>query len=205
MSKIIVDQSNLIIIGAWNPAIIQPVWLKKEFPTLIPDKFAVQVVTGIQSSFRLEFEDFIVDPNGGRLVFIPKRIEDKILMDIAELCNGIQDRLKHTPIAAAGCNFVFVLEPNEFFSIDKLETDEQVKGFYGSLKGCNLVARSIGHIFSAEDHNINVNYDFKGSTRFLRINYDYQPPMNAMKKAADSFLQNLKRAQELSKELIRSK
>lgn len=205
MSKILSDQCNLIIIGAWNPAIIQPVWLRQEFPTLIPDKFGVQVVTGVQSSFRIEFEDFIIDPNGGRLVFIPKRMEENIMKDIAALCNGIQDKLRHTPIAAAGCNFVFGLEPNEQFSIDQIETDEQVKSLYGSLKGCNLIARSIGHVFSAEDHTINVNYDLKGSTRFLRVNYEYQPPLNAMKKAADSFIENFNRAITLSKELIRSK
>jgi hypothetical protein len=204
MSKFIPDQSNLIIIGAWNPAIIQPVWLKKEFPTLVPDKFKVQVTTGVIPSFRIEFDDFIVDPYGGKLIFIPKRVDEKILKDIVLLCNGIQDKLQHTPIAAAGCNFVFGLEPNEFFSIDQIETDEQIKGLYPKLKDCNLVARSIGHTFSTEDHIINVNYDQNGTTKFLRINFDYRPPLNAMKKAADSFMSNFQKAQELSKELIRS-
>ena len=205
MSNLVPNQSNLVIIGAWNPAIIQPSWLKKEFPAQIPDSFRVQVVAGVISSLRIEFEDFIIDPNGGRLVFIPKKFDEKILSDIAKLSNGIQGLLPHTPIAAAGCNFVFSLDPTESFSLDKIETDDQIKSLYGSLKGCTLAAKSIGHIFSAEDHKISINYDFQGATRFLRINYEYSPPMNPMKRAADSFVQNFYHAQEISKDLIRSK
>jgi hypothetical protein len=205
MSKLISNQSNLIIIGAWNPAIIQPAWLKKEFPTQIPDNFRIQVVTGVISSFIIEFDDFIIDPNGGRLVFTPKKFDEKTLSNISKLSNGIQELLRHTPIAAAGCNFVFSLDANEFFSIEKIETDEQIKSLYSSLSECALVAKSIGHVFSAEDHKISVNYDFQGITRFLRINYEYQQPLNPMKKAADSFLKNFNHAQELCKELLRSK
>ena len=85
MSKPIPKLSNFIAIGAWNPAIIQPQWLKKEFPTQIPSEFKMQVVAGVVSSFRIEFEkEFIIDPNGGRLVFIPYNLDDTCLKKIAD-------------------------------------------------------------------------------------------------------------------------
>jgi hypothetical protein len=206
MSKPIPDQSNFIAIGAWNPAIIQPQWLKKEFPTLIPEKFNVQIVAGVVSAFRIEFlDEFILDPNGGRLVFIPKKLDDKILKKIADLGRGIQNLLNHTPIAAAGCNFVFKLEPNEFFKLEKIETDEEIMGLYENIKDSNLISRSISHALSQEDHTINVTYDFKGQVKHLRINFDYQQPLNAMEVAANALIENFHRACNMCKELIGSK
>jgi hypothetical protein len=206
MSIPIPEQCNFIAIGAWNPAIIQPQWLKKEFPTLIPDKFNIQVVAGVVSAFRIEFSDeFVIDPNGGRLVFIPKKLDDKILEKIADLGRGIQDLLIHTPIAAAGCNFVFKLEQNEFFKLEKIEPDEEIKALYENIEGSNLVSRVINHELSAEDHTINLGYDFKGKAKFLRINFNYQQPLEAMKIAADTFVENYKRACKMCTEFIGSK
>ena len=206
MSKPIPEQSNFIVIGAWNPAIIQPQWLKKEFPDLIPSEFNMQVVAGVVSAFRIEFpNEFVLDPNGGRLVFIPKKLENKCLRKIASLGRGIQDRLSHTPIAAAGSNFVFQLEQNEFFKHEKTETDDKIKKIYENINGSKLVARSIGHTLSHEDHTVNLKYDFRGTSKMLRVNFDYQHPLNAMKTAADSLVENFHRAEKMCNEFIGSK
>lgn len=205
MSILLPEESQFIVIGAWNPAIIQPQWLKKEFPSLIPDKFSIQFVAGPISGIQMDFEKIILDPNGGRLLFIPKKIDKETLSYIAELSNGLQDRLHHTPIAAAGCNFVFKLDEAETFTLDDLEGDAQISGLYPFLKDLQLVTKLVRHTFSAEDHSINIFYDYKGGTKLLRINYDYQQPTNQMKKAADSLLDNFKHAQEISKKLIRGK
>lgn len=205
MSKLIPEESNFVVIGAWNPAIIQPAWLKKEFPHLIPDKVIVKVTAGLVSSLRFDLDKIILDPNGGRLLFIPKKLEEETLNYITELSNGIHDKLKHTPISAAGCNFFFTLDENELFSLDEVEKNDQIMGLYDFLTGYQLVSKSVQHSFSAEDHKISINYDYQGNARVLRINYDYQAPLNPMQKAADSFIKNYRHALELSKELIRSK
>jgi len=203
MSKPIPEQCNFIAIGAWNPAIIQPQWLKKEFPTLIPEKFIVQVVAGVVSAFRIEFpNEFVIDPNGGRLVFIPKKLEDETLEKISELGKGIQELLKHTPIAAAGCNFVFQLEPDEIFKIEQIEPTDNIKAIYENIHGTNLVSHSISHELAAEDHTINVAYDFKGQTKQLRINFNYQQPSEAMKIAAHALVKNFHRACDMCNEFI---
>jgi hypothetical protein len=205
MSKIITEKCNFIVIGAWNPAIIQPQWLKKEFPTLIPENFNVQVVAGVVSSFRIEFPDeFVLDPNGGRLVFIPKKMDDTILNKIADLGRGIHKALSHTPIAAAGCNYVFKLEQNEFFKLEKIETDEEIDNLYQNI-GRDIVARSIRHVISEEAHTINLNYEFKGMEKELHVNFNYPGQLDSMKVAADSLLTNYQRAKDMCKELIGEK
>lgn len=206
MSKPIPEQSNFIAIGAWNPAIVQPQWLKKEFPTLIPERFNVQVVAGVVSAFKIEFlDEFVLDPNGGRLVFIPKKLNDVTLKKIAELGRGIQHLLNHTPITAAGCNFVFRLEADEFFKLEKIETDEDIEGLYENIEGGNLISRSISHGISQEDHTMNVAYEFKGQAKLLRINFDYQQPEKAMQIAADALVQNFHRACRMCNDLVGSK
>ena len=41
--------------------------------------------------------------------------------------------------------------------------------------------------------------------KVLRINYDYQAPLNPMQKAADALINNFMHAKDLSANLIRSK
>ena len=205
MSKLLPEESNFIVIGAWNPAILQPEWLKREFPSLIPDKFDIQGIIGPPFSYRMDFEKIILDPHGGRLLFIPKKPDEETLRYITELSIGIQEKLQHTPIVAAGSNFVFKLDESEFFTLEELESNEQILGIYPFLKDLQLVAKSIRHAFSAEDHTININYDHQGSIRFLRINYNYQQPPDQMKKAAGSLIENFKHAQTISKKLIKKK
>ena len=108
MSLPLPEKSNLIVIGAWNPAILQHPLLRNEFPTLITeDNINIQLVAGAGSvsSYRMEFEKFFLDPNGGRLVFNPTNFELETLKLIADLAQGIREKLQFTPIAAAGCNF----------------------------------------------------------------------------------------------------
>jgi len=205
MSKLISEGSNFVVIGAWNPAIIQPAWLKKQFQNLIPDKVIVKGTAGLVSLLNFDLEKIILDPNGGRLLFIPKIVDEETLKYITELSNGIYDRLKHTPISAAGCNFSFALEENENFSLDEIDKDDQIVGLYAFLKGNQLVSKSVRHSFSTEDHTININYDYRGKNKVLRINYDYQAPLNPMQKAADALINNFMHAKDLSANLIRSK
>lgn len=206
MSILLPEESNFVVIGAWNPAIIQPQWLKKEFPSLIPDKFSIRMAAGPISGFQMVFEKISLDSNGGRLLFTPTKIDEETLSYIADLSNGIQDKLQHTPIGAAGCNFVFKLEESETFTLDDLEGDAQISGLYPFFKDLQLVTKSVRHSFSVEDHSINIFYDYQGGgMKFLRINFDYQQPPNQMKKAADSLFSNFKHAQEISKNLIKGK
>jgi len=206
MSKPIPEQSILIAIGAWNPAIIQPKWLRDEFPEIITeDKAGVQIVAGAVSSFRMEFSKFFLDPNGGRLVFIPKDFEKTTFELIAKLAHGMREKLKYTPIAAAGCNFVFKLEKGEMFTIDDIEQEDKVKARYGCFeKNCNLVGRGIRHTFAGTDYRINVNYDYLDEAKIIRINFDYQPPfaLNPMKTAAEKLLENFDNAEQIKNSLV---
>ena len=206
MSIPLPDQSNFIAIGAWNPAIIQPAWLKKEFPDLIPEeKIPIQIVTGSISSFRMEYDKFLLDPSGGRLIFIPIKLDDPTLELIAQLAKEIREKLIFTPISASGCNFAFKLEENESFTIDEFEQIDKIKELYGSLdKSCEFISRGIRNSFSAEDHSINITYEYKGKEKTLRLNYEYKQPSDSMLVAAKAFVENYHHSLKLIDTLIRN-
>ena len=129
MSTPIPVQSNFIAIGAWNPAIIQPHWLRKHFSDFIPETCQIEIASvGVASAFRMSYPKVSIDPNNGRLVFIPKELSEEIMKYIADLSIGIQEKLEHTPIIAAGSNVVFQLEAGEIFLLDQIEPEQEVEG-----------------------------------------------------------------------------
>jgi hypothetical protein len=204
MSKIIPELCNFITIGAWNPAIIQPNWLKKYFPE-IPDTCNIEIASvGVASAFRMSYPKFSIDPNNGRLVFIPKEMSEDLMVYISRLSMGIQTKLEHTPIFASGSNFAFQLIGEESFTLDEIEKDQQIAGLYKDFKEQgNIVSRSIMHTFSLKDYSVNIYYDYKGRDKMLRINFDYHGA-NPMKRSAEGLVNNYKYSLKLSEKLIRN-
>jgi hypothetical protein len=204
MSKNLPDQSNFLTIGAWNPAIIQPHWLRKYFSGKIPDTCQIEIASvGAISAFRMSYPKVSIDPNNGRLIFIPKELSEESMKYIAELGLGIQGKLEHTPIVASGSNFVYQLEAGESFTLDEIEQEQQIAGLYKNLnEQGKIISKSIRHTFSLKDYSVNITYDYSGSDRLLRVNFDYQGA-EPMKRAAEGLVANFKYSLDLQKQLIR--
>ena len=107
------EKSVFVAIGAWNPAILQPPWLKTHFPYAVQDRINIHITTGHISSMVLDLGKFLFNPNSGRLLFVPKALDDETLSLIARLSRDLSKKLEHTPITAAGCNFSFRLDDSE--------------------------------------------------------------------------------------------
>jgi len=204
MSKPLPEQSNFIAIGAWNPAIIQPHWLKKHFPEQIPDTCKIEVASsGGTTCFRMDYEHVLIDPNNGRLVFIPKTLDETTMRYIADLASGVHDLLKHTPIVAAGCNFVFDLDSEESFTLDDVERNHEIADLYSeSGETGQLISKSIRHTFGFADCSMNITYDYVGAHKVLRINFDYKG-VRPVENAAQALVGNYKRSLALAAKLIR--
>lgn len=204
MSKQIPEQSNFVTIGAWNPAIIQPHWLRKFFSDMIPDTCQIEIASvGAISAFKMSYPKISIDPNNGRLVFIPKELSEESMKYIAELSLGIQAKLEHTPIVASGSNFVFQLEAGESFTLDEIEQEQQIADLYNKqTEQSKIISKSIRHTFSLKDYSVNITYDYTGSDRLLRVNFDYQGA-DPMKRAAEGLVANFKYSLDLEKQLVR--
>ena len=204
MSKIIPLQCNLIAAGAWNPAIIQPHWLKQQFGEKIQDECSIDVIgNGANFVLRLNYKNFIIDPFNGRLVLTPKNEEKETFQYIVDLALGIRDKLSHTPIISSGSNFAFKLDDAETFRLDEVETDQELQGIYSDLnKQGKMVSRSIRHTFGLKDCTINIIYEYEVTQKTIRFNFDYQKP-NPLQRAAEAFGANYTYATELCGQLTR--
>lgn len=201
MAELESQKSNYLVVGAWNPAIIQPEWLRQEFPDVVPDPIKVEI-RAPSLGIRFDIGGFFLEASNGMLIFSPKKVDKETLNSISELSNGIANRLQYTPISAAGCNFSFSLDSTEKFYQDKLDSSDQPKDLSAILKVSNIVSQSVQHTYSLDNHNVNIFYDYKGNERSLRINFDYQNPKVAMIEASDMLENNFETALDLSKELI---
>lgn len=199
MSNFLRDQSNLIVIGSWNPAIIQHQWLKSEFPDWIDaDPLGAYLLQGDIQTLKLEYRDFSVQVNQQNLIFTFRRPDDEILDRVLNLAKGIYDKLKHTPILAAGCNFVYELSPEELFSVEEKSDDSH--SVEVALGGYTRVSREVRYGFSGLDHKINIHFTCVGALRKLQLNYDYRAPSE---KVVELITGNLKKHLDHSKDMAR--
>jgi hypothetical protein len=174
MSKLLPEQSNLIIIGSWNPAIIQHQWLKSEFPEWIEkEPTGAYLLQGDIQTLKLDYGDFAVQVNQQNLIFTFSRDDDEILDRVSNLTKGIYGKLKHTPVLAAGCNFVYELAPGECFNVG--EGSEESKKVEAALEGYLISSRELRYGFSGEDHSVNIRLHL-GASKKLHLNYDYRAP-----------------------------
>jgi hypothetical protein len=117
---------SLVIMGYWDSRIILPHWISannlstsKNISVEIPFLDPV-------SPARYGYDDIYLKVSDNRLMFSPKKNDDKVLEQIKDNAVIILKELNHTPVRAIGINFQFIEEnPNEnLLSLFKLNGDE---------------------------------------------------------------------------------
>jgi len=103
------DLTSTVVLGAWNPAIVNPQWLlRQEIVKTIPTdvEFGFQP---LRRAIRFPLADMTWEVNDSRLAVICKSMKNcgtyaaKVLAD-----------LSHTPVQAIGTNFVFKGETRDW-------------------------------------------------------------------------------------------
>jgi len=96
------DLTSVVVLGAWNPAIINPAWLGRyKIVEEVPESLAMEFYTGGRRfRFSLGELDWRVDDSRLEIVSRDGR-------DCGSCAARILDLLPHTPIEAVGANFAF--------------------------------------------------------------------------------------------------
>ena len=208
MPRLVEDQLNINMPGAWNTAILTPDWFRRQFPDWFREKeFQVQFLqnTQIGALVRFKFERVLIEPSSTQLIIRPVDAEGEDLNFTSELAAAIVRKLEHTPILAVGHNVHFEIAENEAFAIEKFVNDEGLNGFYESI-GLKHRQNYYRHSFSFEDHNLNITYDGIHVRRQIAFNFHYPTAVpEKIEQALMNFSEDFKQAKKYANELIGEK
>ena len=109
MEELITDADVLVIVGAWNRAILSQEWVMQN---LLSEEKNVKIEYPINSigSLRFSTEDFSFFVLGERLVFKALNNKEQTYKNIVAIARQLLRLLSHTPINAMGINFVYKSE-----------------------------------------------------------------------------------------------
>jgi hypothetical protein len=96
------DRTSVVVIGAWNPAIIQPDWLFRSKVVEVGSSEVTVEVNPRTRQYRYSLGDFRWTVDDNRLEILSQRFED-----CGVFAARVLALLPHTPVDAVGTNFVF--------------------------------------------------------------------------------------------------
>jgi hypothetical protein len=204
VSNLTVERCNLVIVGAWNPAIVSPNWLKQEFPELFPgSEFQATFVPGPSPRIHFTMAGVQIDPNAGRLTLRPGTPDRQVLALIPRLALAVYERLPHTPVSAVGFNFIYTLDADETARIFEFLDDDLQEQFYREVDLNHLARSQVRHSFVFPTHRLNVIYDSKSDSETVGFNFNYRVGQSPQViSAIRAFAENLDISQRLSTQLI---
>lgn len=215
MSNPKLKEVNVIILGSWNIAIINPFWLKKEFPKIITEKAPIKanIILG-QQAIRFDIKGALINAiiaiDNNAMMIGSELINEKNLLSIAKLTLGIFEKLPHTPIRAVGHNFTYEINNNEDFIIKQFINTKKEFNFYNEFIGSDIIDTQIKHTFYYEDYQLNINYTDKKDSKKINFNFNY--PVSSIENIKTSedvknfinvFLENYKKSKQLIIKLIK--
>jgi hypothetical protein len=132
----IADQTTLIIVGAWNPAILNPAWVARNALGMAPDaNFEVGVnfvAVDPTRQFRFSFSGIDFSPMPGALIFHLNPLAPADCERALTAAAAILRLLPHTPISGYGMNFAYSAD----------DVSEQIAELF---RGANLIGNGFHH------------------------------------------------------------
>lgn len=141
--KAIVENWSLVLLGAWNTAIVTPDWLTKhaglsgqvqiEFPVgnpLLPIRYTLP-----QGIRLVALQD--------RLILAPQTVTDEDLAAVEGLARKVLEILTHTPVTAIGVNFEFAEDnpPEDLKSLFKVADSSRLAAADFVVEGSEIRRR----------------------------------------------------------------
>jgi|GEM_PF-2103481 len=200
--QLVGEPTSLVLLGIWNPAILNPGWLAQHVHELGAGEGvqiqAEQFLLMPGQSPRFTLSGIKYSPSRNRLIIQPTAITEENFALAQRAAFRILNLLPHTPVAAVGQNFEFVEEhPGaEQLTIFAAGNDlsERCEFEFETLSTQLTSSIRVG------DHILNLTRSNEGGTMGVKFNFHYDVSSAAM--AADRmaneglFWQNLRFAQQ---------
>lgn len=172
--KLVKGSSTLVIVGAWNPAILQPDWIARnalQIQTGAPIPMTMEFGPGIGFLPRLNIDGVTVAPFPDRLLFGLDSLDVLQLARLEDAGHRTLSALSHTPVTAFGENFDFVEDD---------PTEEQL-GIFDHLVDLSdrvgerfePVATALKQSVQLDGRTLNLTRELNGNSFFIRFNFHY--------------------------------
>lgn len=214
ISKFILDNATCVILGAWNTAILNPMWLAQKVFDLPQDaQMPMELsggILGIPTYFRAQIKGLYIIPTAEKFIINPSK-EEEALFELTDIAvSKLYNILPHTPILALGHNFSYEIEGDEVFSLDFDFSAYHWGKIYKNIEASPASEALIQHsLYLMGDPYVILNISFKiaGEKKFLNLNYHYQVDNDSdkIKNALGKFRQNYKHSKLISITLIAEK
>ncbi|MCG7946176.1 MAG: hypothetical protein N0C84_07505 [Candidatus Thiodiazotropha taylori] len=102
---------NIVVVGAWNVAILTPEGIARRLFNLEPGTpIQVQVAMDVGAPIRVRHDNIIVQPSPTSLVITPQESTPEALANSVTIAQRALDSLPETPMTAAGLNIRYQYE-----------------------------------------------------------------------------------------------
>ncbi len=173
---------SIVLVGAWNPAILMPPWLGKH--VLEQEDTTVQILLPLAQADQRIFDysdyQFRLIVRQDRVQVAPMVLSDKALTTCETVVGKLLSLLPHTPITAIGINLAFqaegaqgqlieVLTPSDGDVLQGLALEPQATSIKRTLRGVTSEG--------SPELRLTMNLDHGSGTAAMEFNYhfDYTP------------------------------
>ena len=113
----ILQETSLVIAGAWNPAILTPPWVLQhamQQPNANAPMVQAMFPAGLNGAFdfpRFSMPGFTYTARNDSVIFLPETFTEAAMNIVEAVAERIVTQLSHTPIGGIGHNFEFRHDP----------------------------------------------------------------------------------------------
>ena len=188
-------ETSVVILGAWNPSILQPNWLVKEVFKIpegkqSPMTMEFALIPGAPLKFKLKDITFV--PLRDRIVLQAAETTKESLDNVEQTAINILNLLPHTPIGGFGENFEF-FEDNpsgeliKIFELKDSLADRVIVPF-------ETISTTVTTSIKIEECTLNLNRILSGGRLKFKFNFHYgvTSANDAASKLNNTFFNNLK-------------
>ena len=197
MQNDILDLCNINILGAWNISIINPIWLKEQFPHLFQqEKYEMSLKISPNPTFLFNEQSIDIEYSNDKLLVSTKEDSIEKVKLIKSMCLSIVEKLPHTPIFAIGHNYTYVVK-NEFL-IRNFFVNNTTNNLIHSLKYDRPIEERLSCSFALENSKLNIYFIKKKDNNTISFNYHYQIDLkDTIYSAIKAFENNFNHSKEL--------
>jgi hypothetical protein len=176
--KLVEDQTTLVLVGSWNPAILSPTWIGRNILGLDQGQtFQVAMLLPVQGQGgtpRLSFEGISITPAQNQLIFHLDPNDAAMVTKSLLVARRILETLPHTPMMAMGVNFTYEVDPLKGDSPKAMGWANHTSDLLIDDPDAEVLNRLWQVGIATMGHMMNVTYrtDAQGAT--IAINHHYE-------------------------------